>query len=240
MNSAACSCRGAIERGPVVDMQSRREFMHMISWSALLGLGAMNWSCNEETVSYSENLDSRFLEALVNTIDTIIEQEAEKINDAAGFAVQAKLQGRKLYALMNGGMLPAELFHTRRGNPEIFLFENIVLASRDDLVVTNEPNAARGLGERLVKVVGISRPDILNEQTPSGTLDQMGSFRIEDVADLVLYSHVPYSDGVVNVEGVDMPLFAMSGIMQSLIFHSLSAAIAEKSAEYGIFYPVAT
>ena len=212
----------------------------MLSWSALLGMGAMNFSCSEETVSYTENLDVRYLETLVNTVDTIIEQEAGKIDEAAGLAVQAKLQGRKLYALMNGGMLPAELFRTRRGNLYIFLFEDIKLASRDDIVVTNDPYAARGLGERLVKVVGISRPDILNKQTPTGTLAMMGSFRIEDVSDLIIYSHVPYSDGVVSVEGAKVPLFALSGIIQSLIFHSLSAAIAEKSAEYGIFYPVAT
>ena len=221
-------------------MQSRREFIHMLSLSPLIGVAAMNFSCSEETVGYSENLGIKYLESLVETIDTIIEQEAGKIEKAAGLAVQAKLQGRKLYALMNGGMLPAELTQARRGNPDIFLFEDIQLASRDDVVITNEPYAARGLGERLVKVVGISRPDILNKQTPAGTLSMMGSFRIEDVSDLVIYSHVPYSDGVVNVEGAQVPLFALSGIMQSLIFHSLSAAIAEKSAEYGIFYPIAT
>ena len=58
---------------------------------------------------------------------------------------------------------------------------------------------------------------------------------IEDVSDIVIYTHVPYTDGIVNVEGLEIPICPASGIIQSLVYYALSAEIVEGLTKSGIY-----
>ena len=105
-------------------------------------------------------------------------------------------------------------------------------------MLTNDPNDVRGLKERLVKVVGITTPSVLNEQTPTGGLANMGGFRLEDVSNIVIYCHVPHTDGIVSVEGMDIPLFPASGIIHSAMYFAIISDIMEGLAEHGVYYQI--
>ena len=96
----------------------------------------------------------------------------------------------------------------------------------------------RGFSERLVKVVGLATPSVHNIRTPPGALENMGTYRIEDVSDIVIYCHVPHTDGIVNVEGIDIPLFPASGIIHTLIYYALVSEIVEELAGHGVYYTI--
>ena len=68
----------------------------------------------------------------------------------------------------------------------------------------------------------------------------MGSYRMEDVADVVIYSHIPPEDGIVLVKGIDIPLFPSSGIIHTLIYYSFAADVMEELAKHGVYYTTVT
>ncbi|MBN1293846.1 MAG: twin-arginine translocation signal domain-containing protein [Candidatus Latescibacteria bacterium] len=219
---------------------SRRDFLYdtSIAGISMLGLSAFLQSCAEKEVGYTHDLAKIYIEGIQRIIKQIKDKELSKIQQAAGLAVQAKLHGNNLYAHLSGNMLQGELRKDRPGNPNIFITEDIQRAARDDFVLTNEPSVVRGFSERLVKVVGFSTPSINNNNTPVGALKNMGTFRLEDVADIVIYCHVPYTDGIVNVEGVDVPLFPASGVIHSLMYYTLVSEIVESLAQHGVYFNI--
>ena len=102
-------------------------------------------------------------------------------------------------------------------------------------LLTNDPDIVRGFSERMVKIIGITTPSVLNNKTPSGTLENMGTFRIEDFSDIVINCHVPYTDGILHVKDIDIPICPASGIIHSIIYYSLAAEIVAGLAVNGIY-----
>ena len=86
---------------------TRRDFIYDISLTGfgMLGFGAFMQSCAEKGVSYSQNLANLYIKGIRKIIRIVNERELPKIQQAAGLAVQAKLQGHNLYAHIAGGML---------------------------------------------------------------------------------------------------------------------------------------
>ena len=121
--------------------------MHDMSFASLgmMGLGAFLQSCAEKKVTYSHDLARVYIEGLQKIISEIRELEISKIELAVALAVQAKLQGKKLYAHLVGKMVESETNEKRPGHPNIFLTDDISKSARDDFVITNEADTARGL-----------------------------------------------------------------------------------------------
>ena len=222
--------------------QTRRDFIHDLSFAGagMIGLGAFLQSCAEKKITYSHDLARIYIEGLQRIIGVIREREISKIEQAVGFAVQAKLQGKKLYTHLIGSMIEGETSEKRPGHPNIFQRSDISKTAREDFVITNEADEARGLTERLVRVVGITSPSVPSAETPPGALENMGSYRMEDIADIVIYSHIPPEDGIVPVKGIDIPLYPSSGIIHTLIYYSFVAEVMEELAKYGVYYSTAT
>ena len=216
---------------------TRRNFIHDLTISSLgtMCLGTFLQSCADKGITPASSTAIAYIEGVLAIIEKIKEKELPQITKAATLAVQARLRGNKLYSYISGDMLPAETDNSRPGSPHIFLTDSIQKASRDDVVITNVPEAARGLGERYVKVIGITPPLVSNDKTPPGVFENMGTLRIEDVSDIVIYTHVPYTDGILNVEGIDIPICPASGIIQSLVYYALAAEIVEGLTNNGIY-----
>ena len=219
------------------ETHNRRDFIRDLTISGLgmIGLGTFFQSCAEKGITPTSGLAKAYVEGILAIVKKIRERELSKITRAATIAVQARLQGHKLYAYFSGDMLPAETDNSRPGSPHIFLTDNINKVAREDVVITNVPETVRGFGEQYVKVIGITTPSIANYNTPPGVLENMGTLRIEDVADIVIFCHVPYTDGILKVEGIDIPICPASGIIHSLIYYALAAEIVEGLTQSGIY-----
>jgi len=216
---------------------SRRDFLRgiVLTGAGMTGMGAFIQSCAEKGVQPSAGLAQLYIDGILNIIGTIVERELPKISHAATLAVQAKLQGHHLYSHITGNMFPQETNTGRPGSPDIFRTDNIQDARREDVMITNEPSIARGLSEQYVKVIGITTPFIPNSNTPPGALENMGVMRIEDVSDIIIQCHVPYTDGILDVEGLDIPICPASGVIHSLIYYALAAEIVEGFTKSGIY-----
>ncbi len=198
-------------------------------------MGAFLQSCAEKEIKLTGDLAKNYLEKTIAIIETVYEREMPNISRAATISVQAKLQGHALYSRITGNMFPQETMTGRPGSPDIFLTEGIEASRRDDVVVTNDANVARGLGEQYVKVIGFTTPFIPNFDTPPGALENMGVMRIEDVSDIIIHCHVPHTDGILNVQGIDVPVCPASGVIHSLMYYALSAEIVEGFTKSGIY-----
>ena len=224
-------------RTQIMKKHTRRDFIREMAVSGLgmMGLGVFFQSCAEKGILLSSGLAKAYIEGILSILEKIRERELLKITKAATIAVQAKLQGRNLYTHISGNMFPRETDKSRPGSPDIFLTENIERASNGDVVITNDTETARGLGEQFVKVIGITTPSIPNFSTPPGALENMGTILIEDVADIIIHCHIPYTDGILDVEGLDIPICPASGVIHSLIYYALAAEIAEGFTKSGIY-----
>jgi hypothetical protein len=216
---------------------SRRDFILSLSMSGFgfLGMGTLVSSCGKKREAVSGDLATKYFDSVVKLLNLVHEREFPTIRKAAALGIQAKMQGGFLYSKMTDGMLPGETRNARPGMPDIYKPGELRAAVRDDFVVTNDPYAAQGLTERLIKVIGISKPSLLNRETPPNVLENMGTFRIEDVSNLVIYTHVPPEDGILRVKGLDFPIGPVSGIIQAFVFHALTAEIVEGFAKEGIY-----
>ncbi len=215
----------------------RRSFLRTLSMggAGLFGMGAFLQSCREKKVLPSSELARAYVEELTRLMRLVHERELPVIQRAAASAIQAKLEGHNLYALMTGGMLDGEMSETRPGAPQVFITKNIQDAVRYDFVITNDPYSIQGFSERLVKIIGITRPSLLNDETPVGSLENMGTMRLEDISDFIIYSHVPVEDGILNAKGVEYPIGPASGIIHTFLFYALAAEIAEGLIQKGIY-----
>ncbi|MBA7584992.1 hypothetical protein ES708_26961 [subsurface metagenome] len=216
---------------------SRREFIQGLSLSGIgmAGLGTFIQSCAEKEIPLTTNLAEAYLNGVLSIIKKIRERELVNITRAASLAVQARLQGYKLYAYLSGGMLSADTVDSRPGCPDVFITTDIGNAAKDDVIVTNNPEAVRGFGERYVKVIGITTPFIPNNNTPDYALDNMGVLRIEDVSDIVIYCHIPHTDGMLNVQDIEIPICPASGIIHSMVYFSLVSEIVDGLTKSGIY-----
>ena len=220
-----------------IENHTRRDFIRDMSMIGIgmAGFGAFLQSCSEEGIAPTSGLTKAYIDGLLDIIKKIRERELPKITKAATLAVQARLQGHNLYAKFSGGMLLSETDDSRPGSPHVFITTNLHEVSWSDIVITNDPEAVRGFSEQFVKVVGITTPSVPNSNTPPDKLENMGVLRIEDVSDIVIYCHVPYTDGILNVQGIDIPICPASSVIHSLIYYALIAEIVEGLARNGIY-----
>ena len=216
---------------------TRRDFIRSMPLAGLgvFGIGYFIQSCAEKGITLTNELTKHYIEGIREIIKTVKERELDNIKQASALVVNTRLLGHDTYASLKGGMFPYEIDNNRPGSPHIFTFDNIHNASKGDVIVTNDPVIVRGFSERMVKIIGITSPSVLNKDTPSGTLENMGTFRIEDFSDIVIHCHVPYTDGILHVEGIDIPICPVSGIIHSIIYYSLAAEIVTSLAESGIY-----
>ncbi len=212
---------------------SRRSFLQKASFAGIMG--AVLQSCTEKRITPSSGLVEAYLKKLALVIQEVRARELPNVQKAAALAIQAKLEGHELYAWMTGGMLIGELSDSRPGSPLIFNVKNPEQAIRYDYVITNDPYAVMGLNERLVKIIGITRPSLVSNETPADALANMGTFRIEDVAEIVIYSHVPHTDGILEVNGVNFPIGPASGIVHTFLVYALAAEITGGLIQKGVY-----
>lgn len=217
----------------------RRGFLRTAAASGLLfgGFGVFLQSCAEKEIKLSQDLAKAYFEGVTGIINTIVERELTSIKKAAALCVQSKLQGHILFSRISGPMFPGEIAETRPGSPHLFITGNYNKAGKDDILITNDPEIARGLGEQYVRIIGITTPSIFNLSTPPNVLENMGTFTIEDIADVIINCHVPYTDGILTVENAEIPICPASGVIHSIIYYALTAEIVEGFTTKGI-YPV--
>lgn len=146
----------------------------------------------------------------------------------------ARRAGKRLWHLDIGHFPPFETAPEREGNPRLFAplayrLEEVEKVGQGDVLVFGSilgvfalsVDICRKARNRGAKVVYIGSPvetRIVPSQHPSGK-------RVADVVDLVICTHVPYTDGVIDEAWLPTPACPLSGFANTLVFWMLNAEV---------------
>jgi uncharacterized phosphosugar-binding protein len=86
---------------------------------------------------------------------------------------------------------------------------------------------ARLHGLTVIAITALAYSPKLESKHPSG-------LHLFECADLVLDNHATYGDAMLEVEGVDFPVFPMSGIGAAAVLWGVTAGIIERMLEKGL------
>jgi uncharacterized phosphosugar-binding protein len=167
-----------------------------------------------------------------------VHADADAIAGVSSVAAAALRAGHKVYAnLTTGHMPPYELASDREGNPALFEFieprfgtpESFAAMRAGDALFTHcvseSVRAARDAG---VYVVVCTTYFFNNRHVPPGKIPpNPNNWMPEDVASVVIDSHIPWDQGLVHIPEVpEMPVFPGSSIPTCAIHWMITAETA--------------
>ncbi|MGQ9879382.1 MAG: hypothetical protein ACUVSV_00765 [Armatimonadota bacterium] len=179
-------------------------------------------------------LAEKYLRTAAGLAQEIVRREMPAVRKVAQWCVDAQRAGKRLWYLDIGHFPPFETVPEREGNPRLFAplayrLEEVEKVGRGDVLVFGSilgvfalsVDICRGARERGAKVVYIGSPvdkGVVPPQHPSGE-------RVADVVDLVIRTHVPYTDGVIDEAWLPTPACPLSGFANTLVFWMLNAEV---------------
>jgi len=225
----------------MADNQTRRTFFGTAG-SAGFGMAAAGgFSVESRAASRGPEKNRRetMLEQYFRRFGEILaafrEEEWEKIGRAADMAVACIERGGKLYSTLSGHLFQGDGGDTaldRIGNPELFNRDTKDMKAGDFLVTMNA-SAAKEAREKGVKVVGWTAPFSRKGDTPPLGLQNPQELILEEVCDVTVECHVPYTDGILFSDKIHVRPIPASGQMTILFYWVLTAAVVDRLAVKG-------
>ena len=142
--------------------------------------------------------------------------------------------GGRVFANLTMGHMPtAECSDQRAGNPQLFVFDCSdygAMRPGDVLLTHAATRAVRDARRRGVRVFAFTCPYVDHSGWPRGQImPSEDGLLLEDVADRVVESHVPWEQGLVWVPGrSEFPVLPASSSATCSIFWMMSAEVAER------------
>ena len=167
-----------------------------------------------------------------------IRADAVLLAQVAAQATEAVRAGRKVYANCAIGHMPRfELHNEREGNPRVLCMpdggectpEQLAILKDGDVLLTGRVNAAiRRARDAGVYVVVFTTCYVNNRNVPPGEVrPNENDWMPEDVASLVIDSHIPWESGLVHMPAIpEMPVCPGVSIGGCAIQWMLSAEVA--------------
>ncbi len=179
-------------------------------------------------------LAEQYLELSTALARRIARQEMASIRKAARWCAQAHRAGKRLWHLDIGHFPPYETAPEREGNPGLFTplayrLEDVQKVEQGDVLVFGSIlgvfalsvdicQQARARGAKVVYIGSPVDKRVVPPQHPSGK-------RVADVVDLVIRTHVPYTDGALTEAWMPTPACPLSGFANALVFWMLNAEV---------------
>ena len=183
-----------------------------------------------------------YLDKAIALVEVIRKEEAGNIAAAARIIAESVASGGKCYHCDIGHMLPAETAPGRLGRPEFvvpvaYRLDEMERLSAGDVLVfgsvlgvfalsVDMADRARARGAKVIYIGSPQPKELVPPQHPSGR-------RVSDAADIVINTHVPHTDGCVDIPGRSTPACPLSGIANTVVFWSLMAEAVELLAKRG-------
>ncbi len=220
---------------------TRRKFLGSVG-SAGLGLaasGGITSGCAQEPKplekAVPETMLGQYFRRFREIMTAFQEQELEKIGQAADMAVECIDGGGKLYSALGGHLIRGKGGDTsleRIGNPELF-HRNTEDMKAGDFLITMSEEQAMEAREKGIKTVGWTSPMRRKRDTPPLGLQNPQEKMLEEVCDVTIECHVPYTEGILYTDKIHTRPIPGSGQMMLLFYWSLTSAIAGRLAAKG-------
>lgn len=176
------------------------------------------------------------------TLLSALRDDASILAEIAGVATDALRTGHTVYANVTTGHMPTyELVNEREGNPALFAFtgddvctpEQFAALRAGDVLLTNhvgeQERDARDAG---VCVVVFTTCYVNNRNTPPGKVNpNIHGWMPEDVATRVIYTPIPWEQGLVRVPEIPhMKVFPGSAVGSCAVHWMITAEVAHALA----------
>ncbi len=208
-------------RGFFLGSYTRRSFLKHSAIGTIGSIAAMGFSCSGQ----GNNLADAYRASAANLLQTIIKSETATIRDASNHIAESLIaKNRWFLSAENNGPRPFLPDRYPGFPPHMYFY----LASRamaftvreGDTIVAmtagNIPAAGRKHG---ASVVGISTPALADEYDPALFTKPV---KINDLATILIRSHLPVWDGLVEIPGQTGAVFPGSGIALQTLFSALT------------------
>lgn len=215
---------------------NRRDFVSSILSGSAMGVlffSRCGWKSRKES-SYA----FQFLEKCVQILREIQNQELPKLIHATIRAAEIYKKGGQVLAQFNSRIpfLNSNQLSSSSDTPNyLSLIDQSIedaainqLQKGDFLITSSVTELTRQTKRRGVFVLGLAVPFLPNKSTPANRIIvQPGWLTIEETANVVLYTQVPYTDGLLNYPGYPMtPLCPASTISLLCYYWMLTAEIS--------------
>ncbi|MFC1509469.1 hypothetical protein ACFL60_07285 [Candidatus Omnitrophota bacterium] len=223
------------------DNQTRRNFFGIIGTAGfgLAAAGGMISGCTSgSTPSDTENPETmlgQYFHRFSEILTAFRDEELDKIGQAADMAAECFMSGGKLYSTLGGHLFQkdgGDTANDRIGNPVLFNRDTEDMKT-GDFLVTMGASQAKDAQEKGIKVVGWTSPFRRKGDTPPLGLEKPQDMILEEVCDVTIECHVPYTDGILYSEKIHVRPIPGSGQMTLIFYWTLTAAIVERLAEKG-------
>ncbi|MGC8833061.1 MAG: hypothetical protein ACP5R4_03325 [Armatimonadota bacterium] len=200
-----------------------------------------------------------YLQKAISLVEEIRRRESENIAAAARIIAESVASGRMCYHCDIGHMLPAETAPGRRGRPKFvvpvaYRLDEMERLSAGDVLVfgsvlgvfalsVDMADCARARGAKVI-YIGSPQPKEQDALTNQQQMTKRQSVvlvppqhpsgrRMSDAADVVINTHVPYTDGCVEIPGRNTPACPLSGVANAVVFWSLMSETVELLVKRG-------
>jgi len=166
-------------------------------------------------------------------------QEMRDIERAADAAVRAILNGHACYFFDEGHMVPGETAPGRAGRPDIFVPIGGDPAGAERIRAGDVLMHGTEIGDGAVELAETARKRgaiviVICQPSPAERFPITYTGKLaSDWADIVIETHIPYTDGCMEIKGIDTPACPASGIADSVAFWMVSVLAAEKLVKAG-------
>ena len=223
------------------DNQTRRNFFGTLGTAGfgMAAAGGFISGCTSGSIPSDtetpETMLGQYFRRFREILTAFRDEELGKIGQAADMAAECVMNGGRLYSTLGGHLFQKDGGDTaidRIGNPELFNRDTEDMKSGDFLVTMRASQAkeARGKG---IKVVGWTSPFRRKGDTPPLGLQKPQDMILEEVCDITIECHVPYTDGILFTDKIHVRPIPASGQMTLIFYWTLTAAIVERLAKKG-------
>lgn len=201
----------------------------------IAGLSALPVAMTLPSCSFRKSSPGvRYARELLRILDTIRKREEPAFRDAANLFAHTIIARNLCFLANDLPQLPGYLGEDTPGLPRVFVY----LRSREmaetlrpgDAAFVTAPGELAGIArERGAKIVGMTSPLVLDDYTPEER-DKLGPVTaIGELADIVIRTRLPFSDGLVTIPEYPFGVLPGSGPVELATVTALAGEVYRRT-----------
>ncbi len=224
---------------------SRRSFLSLAGTTAVASAGAVTITAQKHAwegfvdnyTPHTMPFMKQYYNGMMNIVHGIRDSQIDNIAEAMEEAYRRKRKGGSIYSNHQFGHTPIYALHKGRpGQPWLLPLHEAGMMRKndydalkpDDFVLSfrnNSDNSEKDARTRGVYIAGVTNSYFRFKDTPPGGLVNMHT-AVEDYANIVIDSQVPWDNGLVTVPALDFRVCPSTSTADFIVYWACTASLA--------------
>lgn len=200
-----------------------------------VSLFPLNLSCDKKQTSPAQ----AYHKAVQTILTEIVRHESDNLRDTANILADTVIAKKRCF-LYSGFPSPAGYYTLNSpGLPPVFI--NLLskqmadtIRKGDTLIITESGDIPEFARKQDAHVIGLSSPQFIDEYPSSIHKVYAEKRRLGDAAEVIIKSHVPYWDGLVECPEYPFMILPGSGFVRTVILTALAGEVYYRSGGIGL------